>query len=149
MKIKTDFVTNSSSTCFVVFIPNNYTVKDETIKTYIESQMTWWDDEEGEELTSDEYVEMMRAEIVECLEALKQGTDIYKDNYGDGVDYKVYSVIDELVGGEGFGLTSVQTSGDGLDQIVGVPEEKVIKIMGDHLNIMDFFKVKVRNEDEK
>jgi hypothetical protein len=143
MKIKADFVTNSSSSCFVVFVPNNYVPDDKIIKACVEENMDWWDDEEesNETLTADDYVKMMRDEVKECLEDLKSGNDIYKDNYGDGVDYKVYSVVDSLVSGEGFGLTSVETSGDGLDQIVGVPEDKVIKILGNHLDLREFCRI--------
>lgn len=150
MKIKTDFVTNSSSTCYVVFVPANYKLDDNALKAAIEQNMEWWDEEEEDpELTSDDYVEMLRDEVIECLQELKEGNDIYKDNYGDGVDYKTYSTVDQLVGDLGFGLTSVDTSGDGLDQIVGVQEEKVIKILGDNINISEFFKVPVRDENEK
>lgn len=138
MKIKADFVTNSSSSCFVVFIPNNYKVSDEVLKKYIEENIEWWDEEE---LTSEQYVESMRDEVIECIESLKAGNDIYKDNYGDGVDYKVYATLDAIMSGEGFGVTSVETSGDGLDQIVGVPEEKIIKILGNNLDLKEFCRV--------
>jgi hypothetical protein len=139
MKIKADFVTNSSSSCFVVFVPSKYQLEDEILKKYISENMGWWDDEE--ELTDDQYVEMMRDEVAECIEDLKQGKDIYKDNYGDGVDYKVYATVDAIMSGEGFGVTSVETSGDGLDQIVGVPEEKIIKILGENLDLKEFCRV--------
>lgn len=140
MKIKTDFVTNSSSTCFVVFVPSKYTLSDEVLKKYINESIEWWDDEE-EELTEDEYVETMRDEVVECIEDLKQGKDVYKSCYGDGVDYKVYCAVEAIMSGEGFGVTSVDTSGDGLDQIIGVPEEKIIKILGENLDLKEFCQV--------
>lgn len=142
MRIKTDFVTNSSSTCFIVFVPNNYVPSDEALIKAMEEQLGWWDDEEDNPPeTAEEYLPILKQEILECIEDLKQGKDIYKDNYGDGVDYKVYSTVDCLMSREGFGLTSIDTAGDGLDQIVGVPEDKIIKILGENLDLKSFCKV--------
>lgn len=150
MKIKADFVTNSSSSCFVVFVPDSYKLSDQVLKKCIAENIEWWDQTEEEETTIDEYVELMRGDVIDCIEKLKQGNDVYKDDYGgDGIDYKVYATVDTLMSDEGFGVTSVETSGDGLDQIVGVPEEKIMKILSDNLDASTFFKVNVRKDDEK
>lgn len=145
MKIKSDFVTNSSSTCFVVFVPARYTVSDDILKAAIEDQITWWDDEEFSDgsvcESTEEYMKAMKKEVIECIETLKNGDDVYKDNYGDGVDYRVYSVVDFIMTNEGFGLTSVETSGDGMDQIAGCPEDKIMNILGNYLDITEFCKV--------
>lgn len=51
MKLKTDFVTNSSSTCYIVFIPDGFEVNIDLVKAIFESNkgLAWCDTaEEGE-----------------------------------------------------------------------------------------------------
>lgn len=42
MKIKVDFVTNSSSVCYVIFVPNAFVVKDSMIESAISEETTYW-----------------------------------------------------------------------------------------------------------
>ena len=140
MKIKSDFVTNSSSTCFIVFVPNSYVVSDQDLEDAVAENAKWWDDddEDQEPMTPVEFKE----EVQECIELLKSGQDIYRDNYGDGIDYRVYSLVDHIVSNKGFGLSSIETGGDGLDQIAGVAEEKIIKILTEATDLSTLIEVK-------
>lgn len=133
MKIKSDFVTNSSSTCYVVFVPNRFIPSDEDIKKAIDEEKTYWDDDEYQPLLDD--FEKTKEEVMECLELLKEGENIYRNEYGDGVDHRIYSVVQMIVSSNGFDITSVEMPSDGGDTVVGVPEEKVIEIITSNFDI--------------
>jgi len=138
MKIKTDFVTNSSSTCYVVFVPNAFSITDEMIEKAIDDEKLYWDMDDDDVIPS---VENMREEVSECIELLKTGDNIYLDSYGDGVDVKVYSIAHNILSNHGFEMSSVEMSVDGGDTIVGVSEEKIIKALADHIDLSTFITV--------
>lgn len=133
MKIKSDFVTNSSSTCYVVFVPNRFTPTDEDIKEAIEEEKTYWDEDEYQPLL--EEFAATKIEVIECLELLKEGENIYRNDYGDGVDHKIYGIVQIIVSSNGFDITSVDMSSDGFDTIIGIPEEKVTKILTKNFDV--------------
>jgi hypothetical protein len=133
MKIKSDFVTNSSSTCYVVFVPNRFVPSDEEIKEAIDEEKTYWSDDEYQPLLDD--FETTKEEVMECIESLKEGGNIYRTDYGDGVDHRIYSVVQMIVSSNGFDITSVEMTSDGGDTILGVPEEKVIEIFTSNFDI--------------
>lgn len=86
-------------------------------------------------------VESMKEEVEECIETLKEGKDLYKDSYGNGVDSKIYYVVQNIVTNQGMQIASVDISSDGEDIMVGVSEEKVIKILVEETNLKSLIKV--------
>jgi hypothetical protein len=139
MKFKFDFVTNSSSVCYIVFIPSSFIVTDEMIQDGLDTEMTWWEsvDEEEEFPT----VKDIRKEIDECIESLKEGNSIYTNPYGDGVDIKVWTVIKTTLGGAGLFLNSVDMSSDEGDSILGIKEDVINKILINNIDLTNFIKV--------
>ena len=137
MKIKTDFVTNSSSVCYIVFVPNEFSVTDSMIEEAIEDEKCYWDDDD----TLPPNVENMREEVSECVELLKQGDNIYRNSYGDGVDTITYSIVQNILNSNDMDLTSIDISSDGEDIIAGITEEKVMKIMANNMDLNKLIKV--------
>lgn len=130
MKIKTDFVTNSSSSCYVVFVPNSFSVKDKMIEQAIQ----------GEKNNRD--IDNIKKEVSECLESLKEGNNIYNDSYVNGRDHQTYMIVYNILENQGFGIKLVDFSSIGMECIVGIPEEKVVKIIVDNADITSFIKVR-------
>ena len=150
MKIKSDFVTNSSSTCYIVFVPTKYVPSDDVLVDAINREMQWWDFDEDDEIeTAEQFLEAYRDEFMDAIESLKMGQEVYKDEYGDGIDYRIYAAIDSLMTNEGFGLTGVEMGSGGMDCLCGVTEEKIIKILGENLEFTDFCSNITRSDNEK
>jgi len=147
MKFKFDFVTNSSSVCYIVFIPSSFIITDEMIQEGIDAEMTWWEpDDEEEEFPT---VKDMRKEIDDSIESLKAGDSIYSNSYGDGVDRKVWAVIQTALDGAGLFLNSADMPGDGEDIILGIKEEKVSEILINNTILTDLIKVENDKENKK
>jgi hypothetical protein len=119
MKIKQDFITNSSSTGHVVSIPKDFNANQEDILKYFESHehdIDIDDDENKWEKTR------IIAEFEECIELLKSGDNIWC--YGDeGCDLRIYSTILDICSYNDFILISYDSSGDGNNRIDGIKEE--------------------------
>ena len=103
MKIKTDFVTNSSSSSFIVFIPESYKLH----KNRIEGSKEYKEYIEMEEPNLKDRVTLMD-ELIKLMNLLKDGKEVTVGPYGyEGLilfevlekDCLVFKIID--VDGEG------------------------------------------------
>ncbi len=128
MKIKIDFITNSSSSAFVVMIPNNFYTNEEEIKKVYECGL-------------DEEIEYKRLfeEIPDCLESLKEGDNLW--HYGhDGLHPTIYNAVLELCSNHNFILSSLDMNGEGNNIIQGVKEEKIEEMLINNIDILSIFK---------
>jgi len=138
MKIKMDFVTNSSSVCYVVFVPQSFKVTDKMIEDGIEEAKYWWEFEEDEKMPT---VETLKKEIEECIDLLKEGDNVYNSSYGDGINYKSYGVLQDILDRNNLSLNSVEVAGDGETIILGINEEQISKVLLYNTDLTDFIKV--------
>jgi len=113
MKIKTDFVTNSSSTAYVFFLPSNYIIKEEDLQKCAEE----WFDEYVDDDT--ETIEDYKKKIVEGVETLKAQHYLYHEE-----SYQVYTPILEILDKGGYELISIDVDSSS-GQIHIVDTEKI------------------------
>ena len=111
MKIRTGFVSNSSSSSFVVLIPSGLDV--DRFPEPSEEQYDWYDIEPEDR---PEYFK----KIKDSIRALQQGGEIWRDE-----DYYVFGLLEKLL--EDYIVGSVSTGPDE-GTIVGVSPKKKAKL---------------------
>ena len=127
MKIKTDFVTNSSSTAYVVLVPNAFYADDNELEKEYQQVI------EEHEVLSDE---LIYKEIPECIELLKEGESLTYE-YNNSIFYTVLGICEN----RGFLLASMTTSGENDTFIQGIKEEQIEKIYIGNIDLMSIFKL--------
>ena len=139
MKIKTDFVTNSSSTGFIVSIPKDF-IPD---KKRIIAHFDYYDRETGgeEEKFSENKIVV---EFNLCLDLLKDGDNLWF--YGeDGTDWRIYNAMTEICDENGFMMAVMDLNSEGNNRIQGIKEEDINKwFMNTQLQ-----KLKIEVDDEQ
>ncbi len=126
MKIKTDFVTNSSSTGYIVFVPEIFTITAEMLK---EHQLY---DELSE--TSDDELTGIANQANQCLSDLVDGGSV--DNYELG---STYWLLIRILEKKDLVIAVFDVSGsDGSDFIGGLKKEAITDIFMEHIaNLKD------------
>ena len=139
MKIKSDFITNSSSTAYVVLIPNRFQVRDSDVKKIYANNST----EDYDEVYNMDIHEL----IIESIEKLKEGEELH--TYGDDEETPaaVYYTILEICSNHGMIITSTDLGGEGNNTIMGIKEENVQDIMFNHIDMDSFFNTLKQGED--
>lgn len=140
MKIKSDYVTNSSSTSYVVFIPDGFSPTEEQFTEAYKEAQQWYDYDLDEEM-------ILEKEVYECLELLKEGDSIYSF-CGDGIPQFLYYLILELCTKQDFVIASMEVSCEGHNVIYGVKEEAIEKIMVNNIDLLSMFNSLQRSQKD-
>ena len=141
MKIKFDFVTNSSSTAFVVMVPNNFYTNEEEIKELYNSEYDMYDS--YEEAKDNEAFD----ELHDCIEELKDGRNVW--HYGDdGLQLCAYNSLLNICSKHKFIITSLDMNGEGNNIIQGVKEETIKNILINNMDIMSMFESILREDKD-
>jgi hypothetical protein len=143
MKLKTDFITNSSSTAYIVFIPNRFIPSRHDVMQAYKVIETNFGLLEGE-IEKNELYEKV-CEMVESLKMdLGEGIGCW-NSYGD-VSREVWNTCLELCGFHDFVLSYIDISSDGGSIIKGIPEEDIWKILSNSIDLTDLLKDFIKEE---
>jgi len=125
MKLKHDFVTNSSSTSYVVYIPRNFTISPQDIREFIEKEY----DEDFFTSTSIMKQNAMIDTVLRSIEDIKDGNSIYESDDFDQEDTLPFNFISYICDKNGFKLSEQDTNGGGgMSVIIGISFDKIQKI---------------------
>lgn len=131
MKIKFSFITNSSSSAYIVFIPDHFKVSyGEVIDAYTKSFN--WFDELDELMENDEGKDKLVEEVQECFEGLKGGESF---SYYDGrtVFYTAIKICEE----NEFVVAWIDLPSD-CEIIEGIKENVIFNVLTKHIDIDKF-----------
>ena len=137
MKIKADFVTNSSSTAYVVFVPNEFYPDEDEIKALYNNEFSLYQTATDEQLYK---------ELPDSVESLKEGSNVWYYG-GDGLNSTVWNIILEICRQRGFVLAEMEMNGEGNNIMQGVPEETIEKIMTNNIDMFSMFNMIQRSKN--
>lgn len=116
MKLKADFVTNSSSTCYIVVIPSEMAPKK-----LLENQL------EGGEFLDEYGDEIDPRSMYNHIQSLKSGGTMHIEDMTE----EEYQICFDAIEKAGLILTSYDNNGGGgEDTITGLPESQIIDFLG-------------------
>jgi hypothetical protein len=117
MKIRQGFVSNSSSSSFVVYVPKNFELTDEIMEIAINTADEIDIDDENE-------LNTFKENVVYAIDSLKSGKSIHEYD----IDYDVFNSVYEILEKNNLIVTSINGGPDD-GKIVGLSETKVKQIM--------------------
>jgi len=117
MKIKLDFITNSSSTAYVVMMPDNFNIVESLAK--ISNQSIYQDD--LYEYCDDDKAKFIE-QISENISNLLNGEELW------GYDTPCFCTTQEILEKEDFIIAMVNISSDGGGQIIPANKETIKKL---------------------
>ena len=103
MKIRNGFVSNSSSSSFIVIIPDSFDINTVDISDY-----------------TDEY-KVTKASIKKGFKELKKDSTLYEDD-----DYDVFYVLTQILGDY---IVAQIESGSGLGEIINLDRNEIMKVL--------------------
>ena len=122
MHVQTDFVTNSSSTAYIIFVPDSFHASDKQIDKAIQASK---DINEDIELTDEQ-----RKEVPEIVEMMKEG-EAY--DYYEGED--LWIVCLQIFTDEDFIVDGIELHSEGHTLMKGIREENIIHTITNHIDL--------------
>ncbi len=144
MQIQGDFVTNSSSTGYIIFVPDSYYARDSAIQIAITQTMKDMYDEPIE-LTE----KQIKIKIPEVIESMKTGEVYY---YYDDTDYDdvIWLICLQLFEAEDFVVGGFEIGSEGNTCMTGVNQKSITDVLINHVDLDDMVKTLIKGvNDEK
>lgn len=120
MKIRTGFVSNSSSSSYIVMFPDNFKIEDFNFEKYKEKINEVFNDWDLDSYSKEQY----QAEIERLILGLASDTEYI---YQDGADWQ-FELLSEIL--EDYTIAMIDSSSD-CGAIQGVNKDKMKKILGE------------------
>lgn len=132
MKIKSDYVTNSSSTCYILSIPEHYYPLKKDVIHAIENAYPFSFRSVADNPLSQLEIDDLADTIHEAIEGIKLGNTVAKFFNGDGTDpeekVNIHKFEALLILLKDFVLTGIELASEhGEDRILSISSEKIEK----------------------